>query len=271
MELSQVMPVSFKPAPAISSSLALIALALPSLFSMPSEAQTQAEDRDFCIECHGNPKFLVTNKKLYDYFQQWTSSVHRQEEVSCVDCHGGDATASDKNRAHGGAVAEATEASGVNFRNIPDTCGECHEGILEGFRKSAHFEHVLAVEQEAQGPTCVTCHGSINVGILNVNSVEEACNRCHNQESGNLPENPARARLILNKFLSIHRFYRYITIRIEPEEGRTFFEDIDLRLRRLSVTWHTFDLPKIDKEVEVVLALLKAKRDEVRRRSTEQQ
>ncbi len=251
--------------------MALIALVLPGLLSASSEAQTQAEERDYCVECHSNPKFLVTNKKLYDYFQQWASSVHRQEDVSCMDCHGGDGTASDKTEAHGGAVAEAVEASGVNFKNIPDTCGGCHEGILEGFQKSAHFEHVVAKEQVAQGPTCVTCHGSINVGILNVNSVEEACARCHNQESDNHPENPAKARLILSRFLSIHRFYRYITIRIEPEEARAFFEDIDRRLQRLSVTWHTFDLPKIEEEVDEVLSVLKVKRDEVRRKRAEQQ
>jgi formate-dependent nitrite reductase cytochrome c552 subunit len=259
-----------KPLLVYGSSLALMALVLPGLLSTSPEAQTRVEERDTCVECHSNPKFLVTNKKLYDYYQQWTSSVHRQEDVSCVDCHGGDSATSNKNEAHGGAVAEATEVSGVNFRNIPDTCGGCHEGILEGFRKSAHFEHVAAKEQEAQGPTCVTCHGSINVGILNVNSVEEACTRCHNRESDNHPENPAKARLILNEFLSIHRFYRYITIRTEPEEGKAFFEDVDLKLRRLSVTWHTFDLPKIEEELEEVLALLKAKRDEVRRRRAEQ-
>jgi hypothetical protein len=142
--------------------------------------------------------------------------------------------------------------------------------MLDGYRQSNHFEHLIAEAQQAQGPSCVTCHGSINVGILNVESVEDACARCHNQESDNHPENPQKATLILNRFLSIHRFYRYIAVRAEPEEARDFFQVIDARVHHLSVTWHTFDLPAIEEETKQVLALLKAKRDEIRQRRSQQ-
>jgi hypothetical protein len=73
----------------------------------------------------------------------------------------------------------------------------------------------------------------------------------------------------LNRFLSISRFYRYITVRVEPDEAKVFFLDMDERLRELSVTWHTFDLEKIDRDTERVLALLKEKRDEIRKRRAE--
>ena len=132
---------------------------------------------------------MVTNRKLYDYYQRWTVSVHSQEDVTCVDCH---------DLAAGGVVpGEARSNHPDNATgpyNIPRTCGECHEEIYEGFRESTHFDHVVAKQQEEQGPTCVTCHGSINVSVLNVVTVEEACARCHNEESGNHPENPAEAR-----------------------------------------------------------------------------
>ena len=121
-------------------------------------------------------------------------------------------------------------------------------------------------EDDQQGPTCVTCHGSIDAEILDVNSVEAACVRCHNFETDNNPDIPAKARDALNKFLSIHRFYRYITIKAEPDDARQFFADLDPRLRRLSVTWHTFDLDAIEAGIEEVLGLLKAKRDEIRQK-----
>ena len=244
--------------------LPILLLALPIPWLLQPRSASASEQPSSCITCHRNPDFLVTNKKLYDYFQQWQSSVHKQEGVSCEDCHGGDATSSDKNTAHGKGIGGAARASGVNFANIPTTCGECHSEILEGFRKSAHFEHLVAEAQEDQGPTCVTCHGSINVNVLNVTSVGASCARCHNEESDNHPENPEKATAILNKFLSIHRFYRYITVRAEPADARKFFRDMDKRLQHLSVTWHTFDLPEIRKETEQVLSLLRAKRDELR-------
>ena len=102
--------------------------------------------------------------------------------------------------------------------------------------------------------------------MLNVNTVADSCARCHNEERDNHPDNPAKARAILNRFLSIHRFYRYITIRAEPKEARAFFEAIDPQLEQLSVTWHTFDLEKIDEELQQVLSVMRAKRDELRQR-----
>jgi hypothetical protein len=124
---------------------------------------------------------------------------------------------------------------------------------------------VVTKKQEEQGPTCVTCHGSINGTVLNVTTVEEACSRCHNEESDNHPDTPGEARTLLNRFLSIHRYYRYITVRGDPVETKRFFEKIDRELHTLSMTWHTFDLDEIEKQTEAVLASLKEKREEVAR------
>ena len=235
------------------------------LCSTPWGSASAAEEANgSCVECHSDSELMVTNKKLYDYFLRWGSSIHKQEGVSCDDCHGGSPEISDKQGAHGGDLGGAEAKSAVNFRNISDTCGECHEDILEGFRKSEHFEIVSngeAVEQQA--PTCVTCHGSINVAVLNVTTVEEICQECHNADSDNQPENPREARALLGSFLSIHRYYRYITVRGDPIETKAFFENIDEQIRDLIVTWHSFDLEAIDKKTEAVLQKLKAKREEV--------
>ena len=243
--------------------LVFVLLAPPDVAAgSPESAASPSENT--CESCHRDPDFLVTNNQLYDYYQQWSGSVHELEDVSCDDCHGGDAAAADKDAAHADGVRASDPASGIYFKNVPDTCGTCHEEILDGFSESKHFEHVEKKKDEEQGPTCVTCHGSIDSAVLNVNTVTEACARCHNAESDNHPENPKKAQEILSRFLSIHRFYRYITIRAEPEEARTFFAALDPKLRKLSVTWHTFDLDVIDKETTEVLGLMKAKRDEIR-------
>jgi nitrate/TMAO reductase-like tetraheme cytochrome c subunit len=236
------------------------------LLAATAREASAAEQENSCETCHRNPDFLVTNRKLHEYYQEWSGSVHRQEDVTCDDCHGGDATTSDKAKSHDDGIGAADPSSGIHYKNVVDTCGTCHEDILEGFRKSDHFEQVEKEEGEEQGPTCVTCHGAINSEVLNVNSVADACAQCHNEESDNHPENPEKAKAILNRFLSINRFYRYITIRAEPEEGREFFQKLDPKLQHLSMTWHTFDLEKIDEETRAVLAMLTAKRDEIRAR-----
>ena len=223
-----------------------------------------AEESNSCIDCHSDSELMVTNKKIYDYFVRWGDSIHKQEGVSCDDCHGGNPEISDKQKAHDGSLGGAEPTSAVNFRNIPDTCGECHDDIFEGFQKSEHFEHVLREEnEERQGPTCVTCHGAINVATLNVTTVEEICQQCHNEESDNQPANPREARALLNRLLSIHRYYRYITVRGDPVETKPFFARIDAQISDLAVTWHSFDLETIAKKTEAVLGDLKAKRGEV--------
>jgi hypothetical protein len=243
-----------------------IGLLLLMALLLPAARADDVAPENSCERCHRDPDFLVTNKKLYDYYQEWRVSIHQQEEVGCDDCHGGNARAANKVEAHADGVRASDPASGIHYKNIPDTCGTCHSEILEGFRTSEHFEHVEKKKEIEQGPTCVTCHGSIDSEVLSVNTVAESCARCHNAENGNHPDNPERASAVLNRFLSIQRFYRYITIRAEPEEARTFFESIDPRIQHLSVTWHGFDLDEIDKETSAVLALMKAKRDEIRAR-----
>ena len=248
-------------------SAAVLGAQTPLLVTTSAMAAAAAEQDNTCEHCHQNPDFLVTNRKLHKYYQEWSGSVHRQEDVTCDDCHGGDATSADKSASHGEGVSASDPSSGIYYKNVVDTCGTCHEEILDGFRESDHFEQVeKKKEEDQQGPTCVTCHGSINSEILNVNSVADACARCHNAETDNHPDNPETAKAVLNRFLSIHRFYRYIAIRAEPEESRTFFQKLDPKLQQLSKTWHTFDLDEIDKETRAVLRTLTEKRDEIRAR-----
>jgi nitrate/TMAO reductase-like tetraheme cytochrome c subunit len=245
----------------LASVLSALLLAAPdAIAAAPSTGGNSCED------CHSNPDFLVTNKKLYAYYAEWSNSVHRQEGVECDDCHGGDATSSDEAASHGDGVGAADPRSGVYYKNIVETCGTCHEDVLEGFRKSTHFKRVQKKKGKEQGPTCVTCHGSINSEVLNVNNVGAACARCHNEKTDNHPEHPEKAKAILNRFLSINRFYRYITVRAQPDEARAFFEKIDPQIKHLAVTWHSFDLKAIDAETRQVLETLSAKRDEIRAR-----
>ena len=73
--------------PVIMMGLMALLVTLPILVTSglsPARAETEEES---CITCHRDPDFLVTNRKLYDYYQDWKLSIHAQEDITCSDCH----------------------------------------------------------------------------------------------------------------------------------------------------------------------------------------
>jgi len=228
-------------------------------------AKSTPKSTDSCVDCHRNPNFIVTHPKLHQYFRDWERSVHRLSEVTCSDCHGGNPDVIDKDGAHGGDLGETSIDSAVNFANVPATCGDCHDEVHEAYVKSSHFEHLVEAREEKQGPSCVTCHGAMNTHTLNVNTVEEVCATCHNEKTGNHPEIPDKARDALNKMLSMDRIYRYIGRRMEPTTAAPFLRDMDDRMHRVAVEWHSFDLDAVAEQSAAVLKILKEKRVELGR------
>lgn len=237
---------------------ALLVLALAS----PWGARATVEDA--CAACHQDKKFLVQNKKLYDYYENWRLSVHAQEGLSCADCHGGNPKAKNKSRAHAGkSMGAAGKSSAVNFRNIPSTCAACHDDVVEGYKKSQHYKNLSATDK--QGPSCVTCHGSVNAAVLDSGRVRRMCSNCHSYSTGNHPEVPEKAEYVLNRFLSIHRLYRYIGLKGDPTDVRAFLHKVDPLRSELAVEWHTFNLDATEKKVRALLDALKEKRNEIRK------
>jgi hypothetical protein len=242
-----------------------LAIAALSLLALPAwGAKPKAAPKNSCVDCHADPNFLVQNKKLYEYYRNWRSSVHGQEGVTCVDCHGGDPKAAGKEGAHGGqAMSAANPVSPISYQNVPKTCANCHKDIYEGYQQSEHFKHLRDNPDEKQGPNCVTCHGSVSVAVLNVGTVKQACERCHNKETGNYPEIPEQAEDILSRFLSINRFYRYIATQGDPQRVKAIFKTLDPRIKQLNAHWHTFDLDNVAKETREVIDLLKGEREKI--------
>jgi hypothetical protein len=233
-------------------------------FAAEPGQQERGIDKSSCVECHADPKFLVQNKKLYDYFQAWQVSIHMQTGVTCSDCHGGNPKTKTKEAAHGSEPLRASDAaSPINYRNIPATCAKCHNTIYEKYRQSKHFEHLKATAQEEQGPNCVTCHGSLNTRVLTVANVRQACQRCHNERTQNSPEIPAQAESVLNNFLSIDRYYRFVATRSTPEDAKSFAQFVDPVIKRLKADWHTFDIDAIDEKTHDLVQFMKVRRNDV--------
>ncbi|TBR21336.1 hypothetical protein EPO15_10585, partial [bacterium] len=117
---------------------------------------------DGCRACHSEERFRVQNKKIYDYYQDWKGSAHDLAGLSCTDCHGGDKTKSDQPGAHAGILPQSDPKSPFHYKNIPQTCGKCHQPVLERFVKSRHYAQL---EASGLGPSCITCHGSLDTKV----------------------------------------------------------------------------------------------------------
>ena len=247
----------------------LLLLGTLALLTTGSGAGLQAAE-DGCVDCHSSPQFLVTNKKLYDYYRLWELSIHGQERIGCSDCHGGNPATKDKDAAHRGAGLPAGEkSSSVSYQHIPKTCGQCHDEVYKLYTTSKHYKKLLEAEPPGKpiGPNCVTCHGSVNTSVLNVRTVRDTCQKCHNRENDNHPDHPARAEEMLNEFLSVHRYYRFLTVRGDRGVSQDFYRLVENETDDLMIFWHSFDLDAIGKRTHALITVLKEKRNDLKRMS----
>lgn len=216
---------------------------LASLVALPFKVS--ADDKiSSCVDCHSSSKFLVENKKLYDYYQNWVRSVHFREGVECQDCHGGNPKKAKKNEAHGSRMSKGVSdpKSYINAKNIPNTCKRCHEDIYNAYLTSSHFKEL---QESGDGPNCVTCHGSLNVTVLKVNTVKATCEKCHNEKMDNSPEIPGQAEALLERYLVDRRLYRWVVAHDPSTSKESTKNDLGKRINKLATLWHTFDLDEI--------------------------
>lgn len=219
---------------------------------------------DQCVTCHANPDFLVTNKKLYDYFQNWRSSVHGLEDVTCIDCHGGRADIVEQDAAHASMTTTDAHTDAVSYREIPATCGACHQEELKAYLTSRHYKLMENRQQADRGPNCVTCHGSLNAQAPTVRTVAETCQRCHNDDNGNHPSMPVEAEHLLNELNTIRGFGLYVSRRGEGDLRASALQELAVGMTDLTRHWHTFDLESIASRTDELLELSKAKYEAIR-------
>jgi predicted CXXCH cytochrome family protein len=168
-----------------SSKLLIVLLIVPLLFCL-----TAAQKKDTCTACHSEME-----GPLGEPAQLMKNDIHKTRGLSCVDCHGGDATQDDPTRSmdpRRGFIGKPKPA------NIPAFCGKCHSNA--DFIKK--FNPALRVDQEREYftsvhgkllkagdqkvATCISCHGIHGIrAIADPQSpvyspnVAETCAKCH--------------------------------------------------------------------------------------------
>jgi hypothetical protein len=151
-----------------------------------------------CGTCHADVTAMNPYGLATDQLAQYRTSGHgralyqRQDErvAVCTDCHG----------THNVMKAD-DPASPVHAKNVPDTCGRCHEDaslmgpsqlstrVVAEYRRSVHGQGLL--EQGDVGmPHCATCHGSHAAVPPGYRDVGHVCGRCHQQEEQHFLASP---------------------------------------------------------------------------------
>jgi hypothetical protein len=147
-----------------------------------------AGGKNSCADCH-----KTLNDRLKQPVTDWENSIHAQRNVGCADCHGGDPTSADPNR----AMASAAGYIGVpNGKDIPALCGSCHSNVdmmrqydlptdqLSKYKESKHGQ--MLAKGDLNVATCFDCHDGhatrqVNDPASNVYpfNVPALCARCH--------------------------------------------------------------------------------------------
>ena len=139
-----------------------------------------------CGTCHQKPEVMrILGLRGETPVSKYHGSVHdkilhenpEKNAPTCISCH-------DYHKILSKVDRECT----FSKQNIPETCGVCHEKILEEYQQSIHWRGIERGHIEA--PACNDCHGEHQIlspkskdaltNRLNVSS--QICNNCHASE-----------------------------------------------------------------------------------------
>jgi predicted CXXCH cytochrome family protein len=145
-----------------------------------------------CVSCHAGLADARLATPAAAFAQP---DVHREQGFACTDCHGGDGSAADKQRAHDTAHKFRGKPAG---QAVIATCARCHSdaAFMRRFAPRQRIDQAAEYATSVHGKllasgdprvaTCASCHGAH--GIRRVNDARSAvfptkvagtCAACH--------------------------------------------------------------------------------------------
>lgn len=206
------------------------------LYSLAPASTTIQES---CISCH------------QDYAQAWSDSIHSAAGVTCSSCMGGDPSKKDEGQAHEGVKPASDPESRVYYKNIPFTCGRCHEKQLEYFKRSAHYRSLV---EDKMAPDCRTCHGSMGIEKVVPIKISEKCETCHTARGGAPSYVPKQVKklFLLQEQIQVEIKKAEVAIAKAEEAGRDVGEGEKLLAESKAImnesgkAWHEFELKNFE-------------------------
>ncbi|MBZ5600150.1 MAG: cytochrome c3 family protein [Acidobacteriia bacterium] len=146
--------------------------------------------KNSCLDCHSTlpDPFGVTQDKF-------SQDIHAQKGLTCVNCHGGDATSDDADQA---MSRKAGWKGKIDRKQIPALCGSCHSdpAYIRGFNPSLRTDQLSQYLTSVHGKrlaggdtkvaVCTDCHSVHDLrapsdprSTVNPVNVATTCSRCH--------------------------------------------------------------------------------------------
>ncbi len=146
--------------------------------------------KNSCLECHSNlPDALgVTPEKF-------SQDIHSQKGLTCVSCHGGDASSDDPDKA---MSRKAGWKGNIEHKQVPQLCGSCHSdpAYIRSFNPSLRTDQLDQYHTSVHGKrlaggdtkvaVCTDCHSVHDLrapsdprSTVNPVNVASTCARCH--------------------------------------------------------------------------------------------
>jgi hypothetical protein len=132
-----------------------------------------AQTKNSCLDCHSVlPKPLEVTQETFSH------DIHAQKGLTCVSCHGGNASSDDPEK----AMSRAAGWKGsVSRQQIPQLCGSCHSNpaYMRRFNPSLRTDQLAEYHTSVHGKRLAT--GDTNVAV---------CTDCHGVHDLRAPNDP---------------------------------------------------------------------------------
>jgi uncharacterized protein with PIN domain len=136
---------------------------------------------ELCARCHreGQKAALRYTGRQHEIIESYAESIHGKGllksgltvTATCTSCH----------TAHS-VLPRTDPGSSVHRKNVPATCGACHQGIAEQFAQSVHAMRAGAGKDT---PVCNDCHSAHAIRRADEQGfrleIMNKCGRCHEQ------------------------------------------------------------------------------------------
>ena len=134
---------------------------------------------------------------------------------------------------------------------ITNVCGGCHAAELKSFDDS---KHTKSLEGRRLATHCASCHGSMDMDVINVTRVVGRCRVCHGGDDDAMLQ---LAGDLLSRSIAIQGHEDHVRA---VSDDQALLADIDASSERLADLWHRFDLDAVDVESSELIDKLRAEK-----------
>lgn len=233
------------------------------------DAQAEFKDNN-CVTCHSK---LSNPYKLTSRYAEWHISTHKEKAVGCEKCHGGDPGIKDGKQAHLGMLPPQDAKSKLHLKNLPETCGACHQGIVSSFTESKHFQNLKGA---GIGPSCSTCHLHMASQVLYTpEETATMCSTCHNSPNKLMPlrpEIPVKANEVMQAIRRANTVVMWADRLIEQAEAKKMNITDEKKQQQIAravmadakTSWHSFNLDGVHKKADDAFEMSTKVKDSLR-------